>query len=122
MFTTAQYPRLELKQMMKSSLLPLFLLCLLMLFMVDPALAGGTGTGTGTGTGGVGVVQNRVNTVVIGWQNIVQGVGVAVLIAAWSIVGYQISFNGKTMKDLINPALGTTVAGLAVFLVGWMFS
>jgi len=75
-----------------------------------------------TGTGGTAAVQARVNAVTVGWQTIVQGLGVAILIVAWSFIGYQIAFGGKTMKDMANPAIGTTIAGLAPVLVGWMFS
>jgi mannitol-specific phosphotransferase system IIBC component len=52
----------------------------------------------------------------------VQGIGVVVLIIAWSIIGYMIAFNGKTMKDMMNPMIGSTIAGLAPVLVGWLFS
>lgn len=76
-------------------------------FFLLPGLAHATGTGTTTGTG---------------WQNIVMGVGVAVLVIAWSVIGYAIGFNGKTMKDLQNPAIGSTIAGLAPVIVGWLFS
>lgn len=89
-------------------------------FMADPAFA--TGTATGTATGGAAAAQARVNAVALGWQNIVMGIGVAILIIAWSFIGYAIAFGGKTMKDLQNPAIGTTVAGLAPILVGWLFS
>lgn len=86
----------------------------------DPAFA--TGVTTSTATGGVGNAQTRINNVALGWQNIVMGVGVAFLVIAWSVIGYAIAFNGKTMKDLQGPAIGTTVAGLAPVLVGWLFS
>jgi len=86
------------------------------ILMTDPAFA------TTVGSGGVTAAQTRVNTVMQGWQGIVQGVGVAILVVAWSIIGYQIAFNGKSMKDMLNPALGSTIAGLAPVLVGWMFS
>nr|WP_317623799.1 TrbC/VirB2 family protein [Acidovorax sp. SUPP3334]BDH38365.1 TrbC/VirB2 family protein [Acidovorax sp. SUPP3334] len=75
-----------------------------------------------TGSGGAAQAQARVNNVALGWQNIVVGCGVAVLTIAWSFIGYSIAFNGKTMKDLQNPAIGSTVAGLAPILVGWLFS
>lgn len=92
----------------------------LMVLMADPAFA--TGTGTTTGTGGAAAAQTRITAVATGWQNIVMGIGVAVLVIAWSIIGYAIAFNGKTMKDLQNPAIGSTVAGLAPIIVGWLFS
>jgi hypothetical protein len=95
-----------------------FLLCAVV--FIEPAFA--TGTGTGTGAGGAGAAQTRITAVATGWQNIVQGVGVVVLIIAWSIIGYMIAFNGKTMKDMVNPMLGSSIAGLAPILVGWMFS
>lgn len=95
---------------------------LVAIFFLLPSLAHATGTGTGTGTGGAGAAQTRITNVAIGWQNIVQGVGVAVLIMAWSYVGYQLAFAGKTMKDMGPVAMGTSVAGLAPILVGWMFS
>jgi hypothetical protein len=91
-----------------------------MLFMIDPAFA--TGTGTTSGTGGAGAAQTRVTQVATGWQNIIMGIGVVVLIIAWAFVGYQIAFQGKTMKDMGPVAIGTSVAGLAPVLVGWMFS
>lgn len=91
-----------------------------MILMVEPAWA--TGTGTGTGTGGAGAAQTRINAVAAGWQNIVQGVGVAVLVIAWSYIGYQIAFAGKTMKDMFPTMVGTSIAGLAPVLVGWLFS
>lgn len=73
-------------------------------------------------TGGSDAAQARITAVALGWQNIVIGVGVAILVIAWSVIGYAVAFNGKTMKDMQNPAIGTTVAGLAPVLVGWMFS
>lgn len=91
-----------------------------MLCMIEPAFA--TGTGTGTGAGGAGTAQARINAVATGWQNIVQGVGVAVLVIAWSYVGYMIAFAGKTMKDMFSVMVGTSIAGLAPVLVGWLFS
>lgn len=90
------------------------------LFAFDPAFA--TGTGTTTATGGAAAAQARITAVATGWQNIVMGIGVAVLVIAWSVIGYAIAFNGKTMKDLQNPAIGSTVAGLAPIIVGWLFS
>lgn len=98
--------------------LAVFLLCAVV--FVEPAFA--TGTATGTGAGGAGAAQTRIVNVATGWQNIVQGVGVVVLIIAWSIIGYMIAFGGKTMKDMTNPMLGSTIAGLAPILVGWLFS
>lgn len=95
-----------------------FILCALV--FIEPAFA--TGTGTGTGAGGAGAAQTRITAVATGWQNIVQGIGVVVLIIAWSIIGYMIAFNGKTMKDMMNPMIGSTIAGLAPVLVGWLFS
>lgn len=91
-------------------------------FFLLPDLAHATGTGTGTGAGGAGAAQTRINAVATGWQNIVQGVGVAVLIIAWSYIGYQIAFAGKTMKDMFPTMVGTSIAGLAPVLVGWLFS
>lgn len=87
-----------------------------------PGLAHATGAGTATGAGGAGAAQTRINTVATGWQNIVQGVGVAVLVIAWSYIGYQIAFAGKTMKDMFPTMVGTSIAGLAPVLVGWLFS
>jgi hypothetical protein len=95
-------------------------------FFLLPGLAHATGTGSGTGTatgaGGATAAQARVLAVATGWQNIVQGVGVVVLIIAWSYVGYQIAFGGKTMKDMFPTMVGTSIAGLSPVLVGWMFS
>lgn len=91
-------------------------------FFLLPGLAHATGTGTTTGTGGAAGAQTRITNVATGWQNIVMGVGVAVLVIAWSVIGYAIAFNGKTMKDLQNPAIGSTIAGLAPVIVGWLFS
>ena len=93
-------------------------------FFILPGLAhaGGSGTGTGTAAGGAGAAQTRINAVALGWQNIVQGVGVAVLVIAWSYVGDQIAFAGKTMKDMFPTMVGTSIAGLAPILVGWLFS
>lgn len=96
----------------------LFFLALLV--AIDPAFA--TGTGTGTGVGGAATAQARINAVATGWQNIVQGVGVAVLVIAWSYIGYMIAFAGKTMKDMFPVMVGTSIAGLAPVLVGWLFS
>jgi len=96
----------------------MFLLCALV--FIEPAFA--TGTGTGTGAGGAATAQARITNVATGWQNIVQGIGVVVLIIAWSIIGYMIAFSGKTMKDMMNPMIGSTIAGLAPVLVGWLFS
>jgi hypothetical protein len=87
-----------------------------------PEVAHATGTGTGTGAGGAAAAQTRINNVATGWQNIVQGVGVAVLVIAWSYVGYMIAFGGKTMKDMMPTMVGTSIAGLAPVLVGWLFS
>lgn len=97
-----------------------FLMVVMALLLVEPAFA--TGTGTGTGAGGAAAAQARINQVAQGWQNIVQGVGIAVLIIAWSYIGYMISFAGKTAKDMFPTMLGTSIAGLAPVLVGWMFS
>lgn len=91
-------------------------------FFLLPELAHATGTGTTTATGGAAAAQARITNVALGWQNIVMGVGVAVLVIAWSVIGYAIAFNGKTMKDLQNPAIGSTIAGLAPIIVGWLFS
>lgn len=107
-------------QMLNNLLLFGCLIALFLLFFVEPALA--TGTGTTTGTGGAGAAQTRITNVATGWQNIIMGVGVVILIVAWAVIGYQIAFNGKTMKDMQNPAMGTSIAGLAPVLVGWMFS
>lgn len=98
-----------------------FFLVAIVMFLL-PGLAHATGTGTGTGSGGAGTAQARINQVATGWQNIVQGVGVAVLIIAWSYIGYQIAFAGKTMKDMFPTMVGTSIAGLAPVLVGWLFS
>jgi hypothetical protein len=98
----------------------LFKFLFAMMFFVDSAFA--TGTGTTTGSGGAAAAQARITAVATGWQNIVMGVGVAILVIAWSVIGYAIAFNGKTMKDMQNPAIGTTIAGLAPVLVGWLFS
>lgn len=98
-----------------------FFLVAIVMFLL-PGLAHATGTGTGTGTGGAGAAQTRINQVATGWQNIVQGVGVAVLVIAWSYIGYQIAFAGKTMKDMFPTMVGTSIAGLAPVLVGWLFS
>ena len=98
-----------------------FFLVAIAMFLL-PGLAHATGTGTGTGTGGAGAAQTRINAVATGWQNIVQGVGVAVLVIAWSYIGYQIAFAGKTMKDMFPTMVGTSIAGLAPVLVGWLFS
>jgi len=95
---------------------------LVAVFFLLPGLAHATGTGTTTGTGGAAAAQARINDVAVGWQNIVMGVGVAILVIAWSVIGYAIAFNGKTMKDLQNPAIGSTIAGLAAVIVGWLFS
>ena len=96
------------------------LILAIMLCLIEPAFA--TGTGTGTGAGGAGTAQARINAVAVGWQNIVQGVGVAVLVIAWSYIGYMIAFAGKTMKDMFSVMVGTSIAGLAPVLVGWLFS
>jgi len=77
--------------------------------------------GVAHATGGVGAAQTRINSVATGWQSIVTGVGVAVLVIAWSYVGYQIAFGGKTMKDMFPTMVGTSIAGLAPVLVGWLF-
>ena len=104
----------------KSCIWTAFLIGSMMFLLIEPALA--TGTGTTTGTGGAAAAQTRIAAVATGWQNIVMAVGVAILIIAWSVIGYAIAFNGKTMKDMQNPAVGTTIAGLAPVLVGWLFS
>jgi len=116
MFATMKASGLQMEQYRAQ----LFKFLFAMMFFVDSAFA--TGTGTTTGTGGAAAAQARITAVSVGWQNIVMGVGVAVLIIAWSVIGYAIAFNGKTMKDMQNPAIGTTVAGLAPVLVGWLFS
>lgn len=107
-------------QWLKSVLWFGFLCVVMALLLVEPAFA--TGTGTGTGGGGAAAAQARINQVAQGWQNIVQGVGIAVLIIAWSYIGYMIAFAGKTAKDMFPTMLGTSIAGLAPVLVGWMFS
>lgn len=87
---------------------------MLAVVLVDPAFA--------TGTGGSAAAQARITNVAVGWQNIVIGIGAAILVIAWSVIGYAIAFSGKTLKDLQNPAIGTTIAGLAPVIVGWMYS
>lgn len=104
----------------KALLWSFFLVAMVMFLM--PGLSHATGTGTATGAGGAGAAQTRINAVATGWQNIVQGVGVAVLVIAWSYIGYQIAFAGKTMKDMFPTMVGTSIAGLAPVLVGWLFS
>lgn len=104
----------------KNLLMYSFIFILLALMIFEPAFA--TGTTTTTGTGGAAAAQTRISNVALGWQNIVMAVGVAILVIAWSVIGYAIAFNGKTMKDMQGPAIGTTVAGLAPVLVGWLFS
>ena len=107
-------------QLLKSFFWAALIIVAMALFMADPAFA--TGTGTTTGTGGAGAAQARITAVATGWQNIVMGIGVAILIIAWSVISYAIAFTSKTMKDLQGPAIGTTIAGLAPVLVGWLFS
>ncbi|RZI60606.1 MAG: hypothetical protein EOP14_00580 [Pseudomonas sp.] len=107
-------------KLLKNLLMYGFVFVLLALMLFEPAFA--TGTTTTTGTGGAAAAQTRIANVALGWQNIVMGVGVAILVIAWSVIGYAIAFNGKTMKDMQGPAIGTTVAGLAPVLVGWLFS
>lgn len=116
--TTAPNPRIEPQRArwLEPALWFGLLFAALALFMVEPAWA------TGIGTGGAGAAQARINAVATGWQNIVQGVGVTVLIIAWSYIGYQIAFSGKSMKDMFPTMVGTSIAGLAPVLVGWMFS
>ena len=99
----------------RSLLMFLALFALGVLMCTEPAFAT-----TGTGTGGA--AGARIQTVVTGWQTIVTTAGVAILIVAWSVIGYFIAFGGKTMKDMTNPLVGSTIAGLAPVLVGWMFS
>ena len=72
----------------KALLLIAFWVAVVFFLLPGLAHATGTGTGTGTGAGGAGAAQTRINAVAAGWQNIVQGVGVAVLVIAWSYVGY----------------------------------
>jgi TrbC/VIRB2 pilin len=100
---------------MRSMVLLSLLLAVGALAAFEPAFAG-----TGTGTGGAATA--RIQSVVTGWQTIIVTAGVAILIVAWSVIGYFIAFGGKTMKDMTNPLVGSTVAGLAPVLVGWMFS
>lgn len=102
-------------QKLRSFLMFSFLIALCALAMFEPAFAG-----TGSGTGGAATA--RIQTVVTGWQTIIVTAGVAILVIAWSVIGYFIAFGGKTMKDMMNPLIGSTVAGLAPVLVGWMFS
>jgi hypothetical protein len=102
-------------QKLRSYLAFIGFVALCALVLIDPAVAG-----TGTGTGGAATA--RIQTVVTGWQTIVVTAGVAILVVAWSVIGYFIAFGGKTMKDMTNPLVGSTVAGLAPVLVGWMFS
>ena len=120
--TTARSLQLEEQcaQLLKSFFWVALIFTAMALFMADPAFA--TGTTTATGAGGAGAAQARITAVSTGWQNIVMGIGVAILVIAWSVIGYAIAFNGKTMKDMQGPAIGTTVAGLAPVLVGWLFS
>lgn len=88
------------------------------IFFLLPSLA----FAGGGGGGGAGAAQARITAVAQGWQGIVTAVGVAVLIIAWSYVGYQIAFSGKTMKDMFPTMVGTTIAGMAPILVGWLFA
>jgi TrbC/VIRB2 pilin len=119
MFVTAPTNNLFVQQQnahkLRSFLIFTALVALCALVMIEPALAG-----TGTGTGGA--ASTRVRDVVTGWQTIIVAAGVGILVIAWSIIGYFIAFGGKTMKDMMNPLIGSTVAGLAPVLVGWMFS
>jgi hypothetical protein len=73
-------------------------------------------------TGGSDAAQARINDVALGWQEIITGVGIFVLIVAWSWIGYMIAFGGKTAKDMFPVILGSSIAGLAPVLVAWMFS
>lgn len=120
--TMARNPQSDLQQRAQWLKPLLWTVCFFALFVLlaDPAFA--TGTSTTTGTGGAAAAQARITNVAIGWQNIVMGVGVAILVISWAYIGYAISFGGKTMKDMTNPAIGTSVAGLAPVLVGWLFS
>ncbi len=94
--------------------------CIAVVFLLMPDLA--HAQATTTGTGGAGAAQARINAVATGWQNIVQGVGVAVLVIAWSYIGYMIAFAGKTIKDMFPTMVGTSIAGLAPVLVSWLFT
>lgn len=99
----------------RAVLMTSFFVLLAFLVMFEPAFAG-----TGSGTGGAATA--RIQSVVTGWQTIIVTAGVAILVIAWSVIGYFIAFGGKTMKDMMNPLIGSTIAGLAPVLVGWMFS
>lgn len=92
-----------------------FMAGLLLLWATLPELAY-------AGSGSSSAAQTRISAVATGWQGIVQTVGVAVLIIAWCYVGYCIAFSSKTMKDMFPTMVGTSIAGLAPVLVGWMFS
>jgi hypothetical protein len=94
----------------------LSLVCIALMGLLLPSLA------HATGTGGSDAAQARINAVANSWQSIVQGVGVAVLVVAWSYIGYQIAFAGKTMKDMFATMLGSSIAGLAPVLVAWLFT
>ncbi len=112
--------RSHLGQWLKAFLWASLFFAVTALIFAGPAFA--TGTGTGTGAGGAGAAQARITGVATGWQNIVQGIGIAVLVVAWSVCGYMIAFGGKTMKDMFPAMVGTSIAGLAPVLVGWLFS
>lgn len=104
-------PSAQNAQKLRSHLFFAFLLVLCLLVLVEPAFAGGSSSATAA----------KVKSVAEGWQGIITGVGVAVLIVAWSIIGYMIAFSGKTLKDMTNPLIGSTIAGIAPILVSWLF-
>lgn len=114
----AMTPHIQLdpqrSQWLKTSLWAALIFAAMALFLIEPAFA--------TGTGGAAAASTRINAVVAGWQGIVTTIGVGVLVMAWMFVGYMIAFNGKTLKDMQGPLIGSTIAGLAPVLVGWMFS
>lgn len=119
MFATAHTNNLFVQQQnaykLRSFLIFAALVAFCALAMIEPAFAG-----TGSGSGGAATA--RIQSVVTGWQTIIVTAGVAILVIAWSVIGYFIAFGGKTMKDMMNPLIGSTIAGLAPVLVGWMFS
>jgi TrbC/VIRB2 pilin len=86
-------------------------------FSMNAAFAQVVTGGAGAGT----AISGRATAVTNLFQTILQGVGIAILTAAFMYVGYGLAWGGKKWGDVANVAYGSAIAGAGTFLVAWLF-
>lgn len=74
------------------------------------------------GAGTVATTQARITAVTGDFNNIMLGVGTAILTAAFAFVGYSMAFGGKKWSDVANVAYGAAIAGVGGLAVGWLYT